>query len=342
MKFVVDEDIPYIKSRLEGVGEVEYINQNDFNAQSVKDADVLLIRTRTRCNEALLKGSKVKCIATGTIGMDHIDTQWCRSAGIATCNSPGCNAPGVAQYVWTSLFRAGFDTSRDVLGVVGYGNVGRIVAAWGEALGARVIINDPPLELKRRTPPHIPFTPLPELLQKANYLTLHVPHTFDGEFPTHHLISAQEISMLPREATIINAARGGVLDETAALSRPDLRFIIDTWEGEPSINPEMLKRALIATPHIAGYSKQGKQRATRMILEAVNHEFNLDIPVSDLPAPYEPPVKFGDSFKQDIMDTAQGVWLWPDSYTQRIPLLDDFDSVRSAYRFRDEVELNNE
>ena len=211
---LVDNDIPYIKGRLEPVSNVEYLDQFGFKPENVKNADALIIRTRTKCDSHLLSGSSVGLIATATIGTDQIDIPWCRNAGIDVTNSPGCNAPAVAQYVWSSLLRLGFNPSSQTLGVVGCGNVGSIVADWGRAMGANLLISDPPRQ-KRGIADN--YVPLDQLMAESDAVTLHTPLTLDGENPTRHLIGSHELSLMKKNAILVNAARGPVVDSNALL-----------------------------------------------------------------------------------------------------------------------------
>lgn len=286
MKIVVDDNIPFIEGRLEGMKgsdtpvEVVYVGQFGFTPEVVKDADALVIRTRTQCNEALLKGSKVRLVATATIGVDQIDMEWCNSHGITVRNAPGCNAPGVAQYVWSALLRMGFDPKTRTLGIVGCGNVGKIVKAWGEALGARVLVNDPPREEKEGNAPGCKFTPLDELLKESDAVTLHTPLTRTGKHPSYHLISEPELSLIGDGKILVNAARGPVVDSAALkqhVTEGRIRSVIDTWEFEPEVDEELLEAVDYGTFHIAGYSREGKQRATRMALEAIEETFGVEI-----------------------------------------------------------------
>ncbi len=213
-KILIDDNIPYIGGRLEPFARVEYVDQFDFNPDNVRDADALIIRTRTRCDSSLLSDSSVRMIATATIGMDQIDIPWCERAGIKVANCPGCNAPAVAQYVWSSLLRKGFNPASDTIGIAGCGNVGSIVAHWGKLLGARVLICDPP-----RQEAGMPgeYVSLDTLLGESDAVTLHTPLTKTGRHPSFHLISDHEIERMKHGAILINAARGAVLDTEAAL-----------------------------------------------------------------------------------------------------------------------------
>lgn len=329
-KIVIDADIPFIRGRLEPWADTLYVDQFGFTPENVADADAMIIRTRTRCNRDLLEGSAVKLIATATIGMDQFDLDWCRGAGIECVNAPGCNAPGVAQYVWSVLLRSGFDPKRMTLGVVGHGNVGSIVADWGRRLGARVLVSDPP---KREAGTlGCDDTPLDTILKEADAVTLHVPMTRSGEYPTHHLIGERELALMRPGARLVNAARGPVVDNAAwrkAVAEGRVRAFVDTWEGEPDLDRELLRLAEVATFHIAGYSTEGKQRATRMALEAVGRRFGWDIDLSGLAGEYVCPElterKIIDSFDPTPIDEA----LRADPAA--------FDTLRRDYVFRPEV-----
>lgn len=290
MKIIADKNIPFIEGRIPDV-ELIRLPAKDIDAEAVKDADSIIIRTRTRCDADLLEDSRVRLIATATIGTDHIDLPWCEANGIAVRNAPGCNAPGVALYVWSNLLRYGFDPSRHTLGVVGCGNVGSIVAAWGRSLGARVLVSDPPR--KEAGYSDHTYLPLEEVLSQSDAVTLHTPLTYDGAHPTFHLINKKSIRCLKPGVIFVNAARGEVAQTEAlldAIGEGRIRHaVIDTWEGEPNIDSRLLELADTATTHIAGYSVEGKQRATRMALEAIADTLNIPVDISGLQGPYAKP-----------------------------------------------------
>lgn len=334
-QIVADRYIPFLKGLLEPVAHIEYIDPAEFTPQRVRDADALLIRTRTRCGAPLLSGSRVRFIATCTIGMDQFDLPWCRGAGIATANAPGCNAPGVAQYVWSALLRAGMEPGRHRIGIVGYGNVGRIVAEWGHALGFSMMLNDPPL-LERNPQeesPYAPFVPLELLLSGCDAVTFHTPLVRDGSHPTFHLLSRDNVTLLRRGAIVVNAARGAVTDTDALLrahAELGTRLIIDTWEGEPHISRPLLDAAEVATFHIAGYSLQGKQRATRMAVEALCRHFAFPMPdMSHLAAPYRPGAAVAARQILDSYDPATDT-----AALRAAPA--DFEVMRDNYVYRPE------
>lgn len=287
MKIVVDDNIPYIRGRFGSGCDVTYVDQDNITPDVVRDADALLVRTRTRCNAGLLGGSGVKFVGTGTIGTDHLDLPWLHANGITAVNSPGCNAPGVAQYVWSALLRLGFDPECDRLGVVGCGNIGSIVRAWGENLGTEVWVSDPP---RQRAGIPDNYHSLDDIMENCRAVTLHTPLTRTGEDATYHLISDRELNLMGENRIFINAARGPVTDNEALLRRlkadSSLRTAIDVWEGEPVINRELLQLVDYGTFHIAGYSRQGKERATRMLLEALQKFSGIEMDTTGLEPAY--------------------------------------------------------
>ena len=272
MRVVVDRNIPYLKGLLEPYAEVVYVPQEAFTPDAVRDADALLIRTRTRCNKALLDGSRVQFIGTGTIGFDQIDTDYCAQHGITWTNAPGCNAQGVCDYVETVLEY--FDDQRSKvkgkrsLGIVGVGHVGTLVAEMAKRRGFRVLMCDPPRAEKEGA---AGFVGLDEIERRCDIITFHTPLTREGKYPTWHLETCRN---LRPDTLLINAARGGVVDEQALLKAGN-PFVIDCWEGEPNVNPVMVEKALLATYHIAGYTQRGKYNASQMILTALCRHFGL-------------------------------------------------------------------
>lgn len=297
MKVVVDNKIPYIKEAIEGIAdEVVFLSGADFTPEAVKDADALIVRTRTRCDRALLEGSRVKFIATATIGYDHIDVEYCREAGIEWTNCPGCNAGSVEQYVHAVLLllsrEKGLKLEEATLGVVGVGHVGSRVARMAETLGMRVLLNDPP----RADRGEKGFVDLPTIARECDVITFHTPLNRDGKYATCHLVDENFLFGLGRTPYLINASRGEVVDTAsllAALAAGRVKeAVIDTWEYEPRISRELMEVALIATPHIAGYSADGKANATRMSLEALCRFFGVEadfvIAPPEGPSDYDP------------------------------------------------------
>lgn len=277
MKIIADAFIPFLKGLLEDVAQVEYLAPSDITPQAVQDADALIIRTRTQCNEALLKGSNVRFIATATIGFDHIDTAYCAQNGITWTNCPGCNADSVNNYihaVLTTLFPGGL--SGKTLGIVGVGNVGSRVAKMAASLGMNVLLNDPPRAAKEG---EANFVSLHEIQEKADIITVHTPLNPQ----TYHLIDQDFLALCKKTPLIINAARGEVCDTLSVLQYAG-KVVLDCWEGEPNIHLDLLKKVDIGTPHIAGYSVDGKANGTRMAAEAlckffgIEKEIKIDVP----------------------------------------------------------------
>ncbi|MBQ7672308.1 MAG: 4-phosphoerythronate dehydrogenase [Paludibacteraceae bacterium] len=268
MKVVVDRNIPYVKGFLEPWFDVQYIDQTDFTPEVVRDAEALLIRTRTRCNETLLRGSRVQFIATATIGFDQIDTDYCAKNGIAWTNSPGCNAQGVCDYVETVLDKLVHDAADKTLGIVGVGHVGKLVEQMARRRGFRVLLCDPPRAEQEGA---AGFVSLEEIEAKCDIITFHVPLTREGKHPTWHM---ETCSHLKPDTLLINAARGGVIDEQALL-RAGNPCVIDTWENEPCANKTLIEHALLATYHIAGYTRRGKYNASQMVVDALFEHFGL-------------------------------------------------------------------
>lgn len=332
MKIVIDDNIPFINGRIPNV-EILTLPAGKICRDTVIDADALMVRTRTRCDASLLEGSKVKIVATATIGLDHIDIPWCESHGITVKNAPGCNAPGVAVYVWSTLLHKGFKPSSSTIGVIGCGNVGSIVAQWGKRLGAKVLVCDPP-RAKAGYTDH-DYLPMEEVMRRSDAITIHTPLTLDGECPTFHMINAKTLQHLKNGAIFVNAARGEVA-ETHALrdaieSGHISKAIIDTWEHEPDIDPILLNLADVATCHIAGYSVQGKQRATRMALEAVGRCLGIPVNTGGLQGPYTEPQNISPELIMEKFDPA------PLSATLKSRGPAAFESLRNSYLLHTEL-----
>ena len=297
MKLVIDDKIPFIKGEAEKLGNAIYLPGNKISAADVRDADVLITRTRTRCDAQLLKEAAVKFVATATIGFDHIDTAFMEQAGIAWTNCPGCNATSVAQYVESSLLvlaQDGLINLNDcTVGIIGVGNVGRRVTERIEVMGCRVLLNDPP-RAEKEADFAVRHSELSTLLNECDIITIHTPLVTTGNHPTLHLADERFFALLHKRPVLINAGRGEVVCTEALLNAIDKAqvraAIIDTWENEPHINLELLSKVYIGTPHIAGYSADGKANGTRMSLEAIAHHFgcaaNVDVRPPLLPADF--------------------------------------------------------
>lgn len=284
MKVLIDKYIPFIKGVLESYAEVHYLEPEEFTPARVHDADALIIRTRTKCNAALLDGSRVRFIATATIGFDHIDRDYCAAHDIYWANCPGCNAQAVCDYIeeaireWcaqSSPIARGSSEGRPTvdkdptsltIGIVGVGHVGSLVEKMAQRIGLNVLLNDPPKGIG---------VPLDEIARRCDIITFHTPLTRSGEFSTYHLCDKDFLRLCKPGALIINAARGGVVDEQALISSGH-PCIIDTWEGEPNLNRDLLQYAYLASYHIAGYSLQGKINASNNCLSELCKFFGLN------------------------------------------------------------------
>ena len=280
MKIVVDDKIPFLLDKLQQLAdEVVVLPGRQIGPDDVRDADALVIRTRTRCDRQLLSGSKVQFVATATIGFDHIDVDYMERAGISWTNCPGCNSGSVAQYVESSLLvlqqQKGVDLQHTTIGIVGCGHVGSKVRAVCERMGMRVLVCDPPLG-------HADFVSLELLEREADIITFHVPLTRSGKYATYHMADSAFFSRLQRTPYIINTSRGEVVSNEAlltALQKGVVRdAILDVWEHEPNLDLRLLERVFIGTPHIAGYSADGKVNPDNMVINALCQHFHLPHP----------------------------------------------------------------
>ncbi len=293
MLVIADDKIPFLKNVLEPFADIEYLPAKKITPERVKDADALLIRTRTKCDQNLLEGSKVKFIGTATIGFDHIDTQYCQANGITWTNAPGCNAASVNQYVASALAtisrRKKFELKNRVLGIVGVGNVGRKILRTAELFNMRVYLNDPP---RVRSEGLCGFVSLDSILRECDIITFHVPLNYEGIDKTFHLVDEKFLARVNQGTIIINTSRGEVADtpalKYAVKSHKIDGLVLDVWEHEPAIDRELLSLADIGTPHIAGYSADGKAKGTAMVVSALSRFFGLGIDnwePEDIPLP---------------------------------------------------------
>ncbi len=329
MKVIIDSAIPYIRGVVEPYAEVVYCKATEIDSIVVRDADALVIRTRTKCCRELLEGSRVSFIATATIGRDHIDEEYCRAAGIEIASAAGCNARGVLQWVAAALRHvAESDGKRPedyTLGVVGVGNVGSLVVEYARHWGFNVLMCDPP----RKEREGGDFCSIDEIIRQADIITLHTPY----DDSTHHLINGERIAAMRPDAVILNASRGAVVDNHA-VAESSHRYAFDVWEDEPHLNHEILHRAMLATPHIAGYSQQGKANATAMSINALARHFGLPLDT------WQP---------EDVTSTTPRLIDWDEmcatienycDITAETSILkstpESFETLRNEYRYREE------
>ncbi len=354
MKIVVDDKIPYIRETICQLADmVVFLSGAAITADDVRDADVLVVRTRTRCNQQLLEGSKVRLVVTATIGYDHIDTQWLDKAGIRWTNCPGCNSGSVAQYLECTLLlleqQKGLSLHQSTIGIVGCGHVGSKVKAVAERLGMQVLVCDPPLAtLSPKFFDHSQsvalrigddrglnerlFVSLDEIERRCDVITFHVPLTREGQYATWHLADEDFFRRLSRVPYIINTSRGEVVDNQAllkALEEGRVRdAVIDVWENEPHPDAALLEKVFIGTPHIAGYSADGKVNADNMVIDAICQQFGLPHP-----EPIVPP-----TLPSDIHFTGSPLDLYnPMDDSQKLKAdASQFEQLRNNYPLRRE------
>jgi len=296
MKIVADNTVPYLKGILEPIADISYLSAEEFTPEAVHDADALIVRSIDKCSRSLLSGSKIKLITTATIGFDHIDTRFCTEAGITWKNAPGCNAVSVSQYILGALTDLSLKTNKPLagktIGIVGVGHVGKEVEKVCSAIGMNVLRNDPPRE---EIEGKANFVSLDTIAEESDIITFHTPLINEGKFATRHLANTIFFKNLKRQPWYINASRGAVHDTKALLegyrNGQISEMVIDCWENEPNISRELLQSTAIATPHIAGFSADGKANGTRICLENIANFFHVHIDkIGEVipPAPLEP------------------------------------------------------
>ena len=329
MKVIIDSAIPYIRGVVEPYAEVVYCSGASIDSTLVRDADALVVRTRTKCCHELLEGSSVRFIATATIGRDHIDERYCREAGIEVASAAGCNARGVLQWVAATLKHiVSSDNKRPeeyTLGVVGVGNVGSLVVEHARHWGFKVLMCDPPRHEREGGE----FYPIDDIVRRADIITLHTPL----DVTTHHLINAERIALMRPNAVIVNASRGAVVDNRA-VAESHHRYAFDVWEDEPYLNEDILRGAMLATPHIAGYSQQGKANATTMSINALAQHFGLPLETWR-PAEVAPTTPRLLSWEDMCATIERYCDIVSETETlKRSPK--HFESLRNDYRYREE------
>jgi erythronate-4-phosphate dehydrogenase len=283
MKIVIDENIAFAREFFSGIGDVETYPGRQLTREEVKDADVLLVRSVTKINKALLAGTCVKFVGTCTIGVDHVDQDYLAENEIGFANAAGCNAGAVADYVLSALaalaLAKNFSINDKCIGIIGRGNVGRRLTARLENMGVECLCVDPPLQRRGIKG----LMTLDEVINRADIISLHTPLTKTGADATFHMINAQRLQQLKPGAILINTSRGAVINNQQLLSQlvkeQELMVVLDVWENEPFINIELLKHVALATQHIAGYSLEGKITGTAMIYKAVCDFLNKPVTV---------------------------------------------------------------
>jgi erythronate-4-phosphate dehydrogenase len=346
MKIVADDKIPYLKGVLEPFAQVSYLPGGKIGQSDVRDADALITRTRTRCSADLLEGSPVRFIASATIGFDHIDTEYCRQHQITWTNAAGCNAGSVNQWVAAALAtlarRFQFTLEGKTLGIVGVGHVGSRVESLAQAIGMRLLCNDPP---RMRAEGAAGFVSLEQVLAEADIITLHVPLSSDGPDRTLRLVDRDRIARMKTGAILLNSSRGGVVDSLAlkeALGSGRLRVALDVWENEPEIDVALLNRVTLATPHIAGYSADGKANGTAMSVQAISRFFGLGLDTwypASLPEPQRPILEIDGRRKnreEVLLDAVQATYDIAADDARLRKSVETFEAQRGNYPVRRE------
>ena len=296
-KIAADNKIPFLRGVLEPYADIEYLNPADITHNAVRDKDALIIRTRTHCNSELLEGTNVKFIATATIGFDHIDIEYCKEKNIKWINAPGCNSYSVQQYIASALLTLGhkrnLNLSELTIGIVGVGNVGSKIDRLAKIIGMNVLLNDPP---RARKEGDEKFVTLDQLIEKSDIITFHVPLIKNGIDKTYHMADEDFFKSFTNRKIIINTSRGQVVETNSlkdAFKKKNVdAAVLDVWENEPDIDLELLDMVDIATPHIAGYSADGKANGTSVCVQNIASFFDLDINENwypeELPVPQNP------------------------------------------------------
>lgn len=282
IKIIADDKIPFLKGALEPFADIHYIPAKEINNAMLQDVDALIIRSRTLCNKELLENTTVRHIATATIGFDHIDKEYCRQNQIKWRNAPGCNSGSVMQYLASVLVRLSmkydFNFTEKTIGIIGYGNVGSKVAKLAKEMGFTVLISDPPLQRAGVLPKS---GSLNEIKEKADIITFHVPLNKKGPDKTCQMVNANFLKSLKPSAIIINTSRGEIIDSQALkqtlINKQIKGAVLDVWENEPDIDHELLHLVDYATPHIAGYSVDGKANGTAMSVQTISNYFNFGL-----------------------------------------------------------------
>lgn len=344
MRIVADKNIPYLKGVAEYYGDVTYLKGNEFTKENVKDADTLIIRTVTHFGKEILENSKIKLICSATIGYDHIDTAYCDSHGIKWVNAPGCNSGSVQQYIVSALYKLAekhdFDIADKTIGIVGVGNVGKKIAKACTLLGMKVLLNDPP---RQELEGSDSFVSLARIQDEADFITFHTPLIKDGKYPTYHLGNTDFFKNLKKQPFIFNSSRGAIIDtqaiKEAYVNQLIAGMVIDCWEKEPNIDNKYMDMADIATPHIAGYSADGKSNATIMSLQSLANFWNLPkdpISLIKVPDVNNSFINYNELGLQPIRNAVLRTYnpLTDDSSLRSN--ITDFSSLRSNYPLRRE------
>lgn len=349
MKIIADENMPYVKTLFSHLGDIQLVNGRKMTAKIVSDADILLVRSVSQVNSLLLgKNNRLKFVGSATIGTDHVDLDFLKQKNIHFSYAPGCNATAVGEYAFIALLelaeRDKIELSSKTVGIIGAGNTGSALASCLNAFGVSTLFCDPFLAKKGDARQ---FESFDNILQKCDVISLHVPITKDGEYPTFHLFDEKILLQLRQNTWLVNCCRGDVIDNHALLTvkkkRPDLRLVLDVWHNEPNPLQALVNCADIATPHIAGYSLEGKVKGTFMLYQSLCHYLNLTSELSFanlLPAHYIRQVTVNsDLNQQQLLSICQLVYNIKDDdrlFRQMVKNDGGFDDMRRKHHYRRE------
>ena len=347
IKIVADNKIPFLKGSMESYAHIEYLPGNKIKKKHLLTADGLIVRSRTRCDAELLLGTNVKFIASATIGFDHIDTGFCKKNEIFWTSSEGCNASSVNQYVVSALIylakKFKLNLGEMTMGIIGVGHVGTKIETLAKTLGMNVLLNDPPRARKGK---HTEFVHITDILKHADIISLHVPLTYEGNDPTYHLVDEKFLQALSKKVYFINTSRGEVVDTLSLINAIETGCvkgaIIDVWENEPDLNTDLLDIVDIATPHIAGYSLDGKANGTAICVRAASKFFGWDINnwyPENIPLPTSPVINIdcsGESLEKIVQCCTFATYniIYDDKRLRLSP--DNFEQQRENYPVRRE------
>lgn len=348
LNILADENMLMAQEIFSEFGKVSLCPGRSMTAEHLKGVDLLLVRSITQVNETLLKGSPVKFVGTATIGTDHIDQEYLEQNQIGFSNAPGCNADAVVDYVLSAIFymaeQQGFDPAERTYGIIGVGNVGGRLQKRLESCGFKVLLNDPP-----RAETESGFVSLETLINEADFICAHTPLTKTGDHPTYHLLSDKQLRALKENTILLNAGRGPVIDNQALLQigteRDDLSFVLDVWEHEPKVSKDLADRCSLISPHIAGYSLDGKVRGTFMLFQAFCDFVGIkpEKELTDfLPEAEVSKIQQTDLSTLDLINTVYDPLIDDRLLRDTLELSEEeqktaFDQLRKSYRLRREL-----
>lgn len=348
MKVVIDDKIPFLRNVFEPYATVVYKPGKDISQSDLTDAQILIVRTRTKCNKNLLEGTSVQMVSTATIGTDHMDIPWLERSGITWSNAPGCNSGSVRQYIGSilaHLILSGTNPLKTTIGIVGVGMVGSKVEQLARTLGFNVMLNDPP---RARREGDALFTDYHTLVANADIITYHTPLNMSGPDASYHLLSEDLLNLLKPGVVIINSSRGEVTDTNAMLaglaSEKIGKLVLDVWENEPDISSLLHEKVWAGTPHIAGYSVDGKANGSSMTVDAVSHKFGFPLvgwKPESLPMPENPIITLSDDGKTSAHTAAEAIlhtYNILDDHQRLRQSPSDFEKLRGSYPVRREFD----